>query len=189
MKKLINVAMASVLGLSVVGVSQAALPSSQGSGTVTFKGQVIDAPCTIEPGSINKVVEFGDLNAHALNNGGKKIVPFSIKLENCDLAYLKTKFGGKVSPKNIVNIAFTGSMVNGKPHVLSTAGGTGVGIMISALNNDVHVNMDGTSTPAAHFMNGKGEISLEAEAVMANEGYNVSPGAFYATANFSLSYE
>lgn len=187
MKKLINVAMASVLGLSVVGVSQASLPSNQGSGTVTFKGQIIDAPCAIEPESTNKVVEFGDLNAHVLNDG-KKIVPFSIKLENCDLADLKTKSGGK-TPKNIVNIAFTGPMVNGKTYMLNAAGETGVGVMISTLNNDTYIKMDGTPTPAAAFMNGKGEILLEAIATAADNSHGVLPGEFNVTANFSLSYE
>ena len=187
MKKLINVAMASVLGLSVVGVSQAAIPSNQGSGTVIFKGQIIDAPCSIAPESTNKVVEFGDLSTHVLTNKGKS-VPFSIKLENCDLAELKQKSGGKSTPKNIVNIAFTGSTVSDKSYMLSTAGDTGVGIVISVPGNGSYIKMDGTPTPTAAFMNGKSEISLEA-AALAAEGDNVRPGVFSATANFLLNYE
>ena len=115
-------------------------------------------------------------------------MPFSIKLENCDLAELKQKSGGKNTQKNIVNIAFTGSTVNSKPSMLSTTGGTGVGIMISVPGEHSYINMNGTPTPTTALMNGKNEISLEAVALAA-EGDNVHPGAFNATASFLLNYE
>lgn len=188
MKKLINVAMASVLGLSVVGVSQASSSLNQGSGTVTFKGQVIDAPCGINPDSLNKVVEFGDLSTSMLDVKGKS-VPFSIKLESCDTAHLKAQTGGKASPKNIVKIAFTGTTVKDKDYMLSTVGNTGVGITISALNDNAYIKMNGTPFTASSFMNGNGEILLEAEARAANGSASVLPGAFTAVANFALSYE
>lgn len=188
MKKLINIAMASVLGLSVVGVSQASPPSNQGSGTVTFTGRVIDAPCGIDAGSTNKVVDFGDLTVSELEDGKKKSVPFSIKLENCDIASLKAKPGSQGAPKNTVKIAFTGATVAGKSSMLSTSGDTEVGIMISTLEGGKYVEMNGTPVTAASFMNGKGEISLEAEAQQASD-LGVLPGSFSATATFALSYE
>ena len=188
MKKLINVVMASVLGLSVVGVSQASSPSNQGAGTVTFKGRVIDAPCGISSESTNKVVEFGDLSAAELDVKGKT-VPFSIKLENCDIAYLKEKVGSKSTPKNTVNIAFSGAMTEGDPSMLGTVGGTGVGIMLSIPGSGSYIKMDGTPVAASSIMSGNGNILLEAEARRARESVGVVPGEFYATANFSLSYE
>lgn len=188
MKKLINVAMASVLGLSVVGVSQASSFPNQGSGTVTFKGQVIDAPCGINPDSLNQVVEFGDLSTSMLDGNGKS-VPFSIKLESCDTAHLKAPTSGKASPKNIVKIAFTGATVKDKAYMLSTTGNTGVGITISSLNDNNYMQMNGTPVTASSFMNGNGEILLEAEAKAEDSLGGVSPGTFTAVANFALSYE
>lgn len=184
MKKLINIAMASVLGLSVVGVAQAEGPSNQGGGVVAFKGQLIDAPCGVEQN--NLTVDFGDVSTSKLKHG-KIYKNFSIKLTDCDITSLTGKGAGGKSAKNTVTIAFTGSSPNGKKHLLGTTGDTGLGIAIGTQNGELFY-MDGTYGNGIPLMDNSNEITLSAELEAIDSDY-MKPGVFSASANFSLKYE
>ncbi|MEX6366624.1 hypothetical protein AB6F62_00565 [Providencia huaxiensis] len=43
----------------------------QGSGTVTFSGSIIEAPCSIAPGEENQEVPLGQVSNVTLDNGGE----------------------------------------------------------------------------------------------------------------------
>lgn len=186
MKKLINIAMASVLGVSVVGIAQAAAPVDQGSGTVTFQGQVVAAPCGIDPQSVDQTVNFGVLSADALKGGGVSPTKnFEIKLVNCDITSFKA---APTSGKGTVAVAFTGGTVQGDSNMLATTGGTGVGITVTSQQDGAVVPMDGTPSSALLLKNGSNTFAFGAVAKAA-KGTTATPGDFSAIANFSLSYE
>lgn len=48
-------------------VSGAAFADDQGSGKITFKGIVIDAPCSIAPDSVDKEVDLGEVTTAVIN--------------------------------------------------------------------------------------------------------------------------
>lgn len=67
-------------------VSGAAFADDQGSGKITFKGIVIDAPCSIAPDSVDKEVDLGEVTTAVINANKKSTpVPVDINLENCQL--------------------------------------------------------------------------------------------------------
>lgn len=78
-KALLAVAMAAI-------ISGSAYAEDQGSGKITFKGVVIDAPCSIAPDSVDKEVDLGEVTTAVINaNGKSSAVPVEINLENCKL--------------------------------------------------------------------------------------------------------
>ncbi|WP_332459523.1 fimbrial protein, partial [Serratia marcescens] len=81
--KLNKIMMAAVLAFGVASVAHA---KDQGHGTVTFKGAIIDAPCSITPETVDQTVNLGQISNVALKNGGQSSPKnFVIKLENCEL--------------------------------------------------------------------------------------------------------
>lgn len=71
--------------------AQGAAAGSQGHGTVHFKGEIIDAPCSISPDTADQTVDLGQVSNSALKDNGKSVpVPFNIKLQNCDVSTYKT---------------------------------------------------------------------------------------------------
>ncbi|VUS82331.1 type 1 fimbrial major subunit FimA [Klebsiella spallanzanii] len=105
-------------------------------GTVHFKGEVVNAACAVDAGSIDQTVQLGQVRSAKLAAAGQtsSSVGFNIQLNDCD-----TTVATKAS------VAFAGTAVNSTyPSVLalqsSAAGGaTNVGVQI----------LDGTGTALA----------------------------------------
>ncbi|AIJ06761.1 major fimbrial subunit MrfA [Edwardsiella piscicida] len=58
-----------MLGLVAATTSGAAFAATEGSGTVTFKGAIIDAPCSITPDTTDQTVNLGQVSSNALLGG------------------------------------------------------------------------------------------------------------------------
>lgn len=119
---------ASALVLSMGMVAFGASAADQGSGSVTFTGSIIDAPCSIAPDSVDQEVYLGQVAKNALLGGGKSNpAHFDIKLENCVL-----KEGTQEAPAaNTVTITFNGAAADASNTLLQiegSAAGAGVGI-------------------------------------------------------------
>ncbi len=105
-------------------------------GTVHFKGEVVNAACAVDAGSIDQTVQLGQVRSAKLATAGNTstAVGFNIQLNDCD-----TTVATKAS------VAFTGTAIDSaNPTVLalqnSAAGGaTNVGVQI----------LDRTGTPLA----------------------------------------
>ncbi|HFV9238857.1 fimbrial protein [Enterobacter mori] len=66
--------------------TSSAFADDQGSGKITFKGVVIDAPCNIAPDSVDKEIDLGQVTTAVINaNKKSSAVPVDINLENCQL--------------------------------------------------------------------------------------------------------
>uniref|UniRef100_UPI002AA0DBA4 fimbrial protein n=2 Tax=Serratia TaxID=613 RepID=UPI002AA0DBA4 len=124
--KLNNIMMAAVVAF---GMSSSAFAADQGHGKVTFTGAIIDAPCSINPQSIDQTVELGQISKVALLNGGQSTPRnFAIDLENCTFAIDQATGNPQ---KNKVTLTFTGmesKANNGLLGITGTAQGASVAI-------------------------------------------------------------
>ncbi|SLM61973.1 MULTISPECIES: type 1 fimbrial major subunit FimA [Dickeya] len=133
-------------------------------GTVHFKGEVVNAACAVDAGSVDQTVQLGQVRSTKLASAGNtsSAVGFNIKLNDCD-----TTVAGKAS------VAFSGSAVSATHgNVLalqsSAAGGaTNVGVQI----------LDSSGTPLA--LNGEAFSAP----IKLNDGTNTLPfqARYYAT--------
>jgi len=156
----------------------------QGHGTVTFKGSIIDAPCSITPETVDQTVYLGEVSNSALKNGGQtKPKNFFIKLENCDLI---TTEEGK---NNTVSITFTGASSVGDTKLLGITGtAKGAGIAIT----DGAGKLIELGKPSSVQTLGNGDNTLNFAAYLQGstaEGTVITPGAFFSVADFTLAYQ
>lgn len=151
----------------------------QGHGTVSFTGAIVDAPCSIDPGSIDQIVELGQISNVVLQvdggRGSSKPQNFDIRLEGCALSTAKT-----------VVATFTGAEGKGK-RLGVTGDAKGASIVIT----------DGAGTPielgkpVAPQLIQNGNNTLQFAAYMKGDGVvdDIVPGAFKGVVDFSLAYQ
>lgn len=168
------------------GLVMATGAANAADGKVTIKGSVTDAPCSIDSGSMDQVVEMGAISEKALIDGkqsGNK--NFTIKLENCQLD----------AGKNSVKISFKGVVAGPGDNnfgVTGTAAGISLGLLTS--DNKVVVPNAPVTLPITDRMNEltfstfvQGDKMIEGE-----EGANavnpITAGSFSATLDFTMDY-
>lgn len=172
-----KVALASVMGLVLAASAQAA---DQGHGKVTFTGSIIDAPCSINPDSIDQTVNLGQVSNVALKANGNTgtSVPrnFEIKLENCDTTTLKS-----------VKTTFTGAEGANAGSLGIT--GTAKGASIILTNGDGKQIKMGDASDAHALQNGNNTLLFSAYLKGDGASATVTPGDFSAVADFTLAYQ
>ena len=170
----------SALALTSAAVSAAT--TTVNGGTVHFKGELVNAACAVDAGSVDQTVQLGQYRTAKLAKAGdvSQNVGFNIQLNDCD-ATAKT-----------AKVAFTGVAANAaNPTVLSVAssaagGATNVGIQILDSQSNP-VGLDGATFSTA---------------VTLKEGVNILPfqaryyalgattaGVANADATFAVQYE
>lgn len=167
------------LGLGMTSLSHA----DQGHGKVTFIGSIIDAPCSINPNSIDQTVELGQVSTVSLKDGGKSTPRnFTIDLENCSF--------GSPAARNKVAVTFTGmESATGLLGITGTASGASVvitdgsGTLIKlGQPTKVQLLQDGNNTlNYSAYMQGDGKNSEGVDA-------NITEGDFQTVADFTLAY-
>ncbi|MEY0164535.1 fimbrial protein [Providencia rettgeri] len=165
-----------IIGVCVSGmISSSALAVDQGHGKVTFKGEIIDAPCSISADSVDQTVELGQIANSILANGGASSPKqFTIELEDC---VFPNNAGVKYNDK--VQITFSGASAGFNPKLLGVTGLTpndalvgNVGIQITDTQG-MPIDM-GVSTSQAHQLQ-EGSNTLQYSAFM--RGANVAVDA------------
>lgn len=173
--KLNKIMLAAVMTLGTISMANAA---NQGAGTVTFKGSIIDAPCSIEPESIDQTVKLGDIATAQLKNGGKSTPQdFLIKLVGCEMGTFKT-----------VTTTFTGAESEAAPGLLAMKGSArGASISI----NDVDGKQLDLGEPSKAQELTDGQSTLRFSAHLQGDGASaaVTPGEFSSVADFTLAYQ
>ncbi|WP_294912911.1 type 1 fimbrial major subunit FimA, partial [Tatumella sp. UBA2305] len=101
--KSLVVGVLSALSLSVT-VAHAATTTVNG-GTVHFEGEVVNAACAVDAGSVNQTVQLGQVKASSLSAVGEtsSAVGFNIQLDDCDTTVAKTAaiaFAGVTATSN-----------------------------------------------------------------------------------------
>ena len=153
-----------------------------GSGKVTFNGEIINAPCSVAPESVDQVVEMGQISTKELANGGESnSKPFSIKLLNCEIS----------DAEDAVKVTFSGAKDPVDSSLLVIGGGdaAGAGIKMTAPGGAPIVL--GTPTSAFTLANGDNELPFSAvlKGYAKQDTNPLKAGAFTAVTNFTLSYE
>lgn len=169
--------LATVIAFSTASVAQAA--SNQGGGTVTFTGDIIDAPCSVAPESVDQTIKMGQISSSVLAKQGKsQSEKFSIGLRDCDAAVKKS-----------VQVSFTGQTAEGNSELLGLAGtARGAGIqLIDGAGKKVELN--GTPTDAITLLNGDSTLQFAAYLQGSTASGAIEPGEFTSVANFTLAYQ
>lgn len=182
-KNLIAAVLATLAMGSLVSTANAA---NQGSGTVTFTGSIINAPCSIAPDSVDQTVNLGSVANKALVNGGKSSPQnFNIKLQDCDLTGLA---------KNTITATFTGTPSKINANNLGLTGtARGASIVLTQGGTDIKLGEATTATKV-----GEGNNTLTFAAYLQGESTTTTgvttysaivPGDFKSVANFTLAYQ
>lgn len=174
--KMIKTVMAGAVAMALV--SFGANAANQGSGTVNFKGEIIDTPCGIAPESADQSIDFGQISKAHLNAKGTSVKKdVDIKLVNCEL-------GGA---QKTVQVTFNGQTVDAGKTMLG-ASTTGAGIMMAG--QDGKPVVFGTATAAVPVANGNNTLHYQAWVTAADANAPaVTEGAFSAVTNFTLAYQ
>ncbi|WP_043825967.1 fimbrial protein [Aeromonas veronii] len=170
-----------MLGLS----GQLHAAANQGSGTVEFVGAIIDAPCSIDPESVDQTVEMGQVaNTTLVEYGAGTPQNFKIKLVGCAIETAKS-----------VDVTFNGNSYQGQGLdrnmddmylQLNSATAKGAGIKIRNASNGETVRL-GVPTSFTGLMDGSNELKFNATVERVAE--DVEPGEFTAMADFVLAYK
>lgn len=183
--KLNNRSAAVVLGFVLASSTASAAdpapaPGSQGQGKVTFKGSVIDSPCSITSETANQTVDMGQISNSALKKAGKSTPrPFSIKLENCDVSSLTNK---------TVTATFTGTASKAQPTNLALVGQVSGAALVITNGDGASVSL-GSPTQPTSVHNGNNTLSYAAYLQGDSEKVAIVPGDFSSVANFTLAYQ
>jgi len=176
--KLNKIMLVTVMALGSISMANAANAANQGSGSVTFKGSIIDAPCSIEPESLDQTVKLGDIASAQLKDGGKSTPQgFLIKLVGCDVKTATT-----------MTTTFTGAESEAAPGLLAMKGSArGASIAI----NDVDGKLLKLGTPSKEQEITNGQTTLRFSANLQGDGASaaVTPGEFSSVADFTLAYQ
>lgn len=166
--------LAVAMGMAV-GVANAGTPG--GTGSVNFKGQIVDAPCTIKPDSTNQDVEMGAVTVKTLEAGRSSNVPFELHLESCDIT----------GAAKTAAIIFDGVRAEtGKDDMLALNGsakGAGLGI-VDKMGNDLTL---GAEADLGNLIAGDNTLNFTAYLNKTATG-SVTPGSFTSIANFTMMY-
>ncbi|MHA6312521.1 MULTISPECIES: fimbrial protein [Pantoea] len=177
-----KIQLAMIMGM--VLASGSVFAADQGHGTVQFKGEIIDAPCSITADTVEQTVDLGQVSSSVLAKGGKSSPKaFNIKLEDCTITTQKT-----------VTATFTGkgATFDTTSSLLALAGSAaGAGIAITDDNSSV-IKLGTASTPY-NLTTGTTEAELRYSAYLQGAADNTAtpivPGEFTSVANFTLAYE
>lgn len=182
--KLSKIALAMGLGMALVsGFANAAASGvttpavgGQGHGTVHFKGEIIDAPCSISPESADQTVDLGQVSNSALaNKGTSSPVSFDIKLQNCDISTYKTvKATWSGTPDQNMQTAWG---------ITGTASGAAI-ILRDASEKQIELGQETAPTTLT-----ADDTTIAMSAFLQGDGTTVVPGEFTGAADFVLSYQ
>jgi len=178
---------------SVISVSAFAAPTNQGHGKVKFKGEIVDAPCSISADSIDQTVDLGKIANSVLAKGGASSPkPFTIELEDCVFD------SGTKAPNNKVKITFSGAGAKFDPTLLGVTGLVLEGSAASAKDNvgiqiidtnGMPIEMGKSTTQDHQLQNGSNTLEYSAYVRGANvEVAEIPLGKFEGVTNFTLSY-
>ncbi|POT56574.1 type-1 fimbrial protein subunit A [Citrobacter amalonaticus] len=174
-----------IVVLSALSLSSAAAlaATTVNGGTVHFKGEVVNAACAVDAGSIDQTVQLGQVRSARLATSGdtSSAVGFNIQLNDCDTT-VSTKAsiafsGTAVDPTNTTVLALQGS---------AAGSATNVGVQILD-NKGTPLALDGATFSAATTLNdGTNIIPFQARYYATGAA---TAGTANADATFKVQYE
>lgn len=172
-----------VLLLLASGVATTSFAAaSQGTGTLKFEGEIINAPCTLEDKDANQTIPMGQVSTKELNKGKMATAqsPINIELKNCSLDTIKG-----------VAITFDGAPDAANKELIAIQGGAkGAGIRLTNSSNEL-VKL-GTAEPVKALVDGNSPANVLrffAQLQGTDAATDVTPGNFSAISTFALEYK
>lgn len=175
-----------IMAVTLAATSAVSFAKDEGHGVITFKGAIIDAPCSIAQDSAYQTVEMDKISNVSLKNGGKSSPKtFKIELRGCELGALKS-----------ATATFTGSPAS-NPDLLAIRG-TAQGASLAIADHTGELIKLGSASPAQTLSDG--DTYLEFKAYLQGNmdtpsgggtatAAEIVPGDFETFANFTLAYQ
>lgn len=175
-----------IVVLSALSLSSAAAladTTTVNGGTVHFKGEVVNAACAVDAGSVDQTVQLGQVRTASLKQDGatSSAVGFNIQLNDCD-----TEVASKAA------VAFLGTTIDTKhTNVLalqSSAAGSATNVGVQILDKTgTALALGGASFSAQTTLNnGTNTIPFQARYYAIG---TATPGAANADATFKVQYQ
>ncbi|EPA8383865.1 type 1 fimbrial major subunit FimA [Escherichia coli] len=175
-----------IVVLSALSLSSAAAladTTTVNGGTVHFKGEVVNAACAVDAGSVDQTVQLGQVRTASLKQDGatSSAVGFNIQLNDCD-----TDVASKAA------VAFLGTTIDmNHTNVLalqSSAAGSATNVGVQILDKTgTALALDGASFSAKTTLNnGTNTIPFQARYYAIGVA---TPGAANADATFKVQYQ
>lgn len=163
--------------------SSGVMAANQGGGAITFRGAIVDAPCSIHPDDVNQILDMGRVANSSLRDEQAQIKNFGIRLIGCDLK----KYNSKGAPDSTgkwsgVRAKFTGTSINNNK-LLKISDNVGI-----ELAHGGKVLTFGTASEKME-LTGNQTLPFQAKLKMVNKAGDIALGEFTTVANFELSYE
>ncbi|EFP7189506.1 fimbrial protein [Shigella flexneri] len=175
-----------IVVLSALSLSSAAAladTTTVNGGTIHFKGEVVNAACAVDAGSVDQTVQLGQVRTASLKQAGatSSAVGFNIQLNDCD-----TTVATKAA------VAFLGTAIDAtRTDVLalqSSAAGSATNVGVQILDRTGNaLTLDGATFSAQTTLNnGTNTIPFQARYYAIGEA---PPGAANADATFKVQYQ
>ncbi|PLR31815.1 fimbrial protein [Chimaeribacter californicus] len=169
------------LAVSALFTAGSVLAADQGQGKITFKGLVINAPCSVDPESVDLQVSLGEVSDKALATGVSAAVPVNIQLNDCVL--------DGATPITKVKVRFDSTNVTTENADLlanlHAGGAQNVGVRLLQ-ENEQHIGI-GSTVEVPLVGTNKTQI-LKFKAHMEPVGGAPTPGDVEASAHYVLEY-
>lgn len=171
-----------LVAITLTATAAASFAKDQGRGVLTFKGAIIDAPCSIAQESQYQTIDMDQIANVALKNGGKSSpTNFRIELRGCEMEALKA-----------ATATFTGSPAS-NPDLLALKG-SAQGASLAIADHTGELIKLGSASPAQTLSNGSTYLQFSAylqgdKAGEQGAAAEIVPGNFETFANFTLAYQ
>lgn len=181
--KLSKITLASLISV-IFSVGAHAADSHNGS--VTFKGTIIDTPCSVSQEDLHQTVEFGEISKTLLESGSTSdIRTFDITLKDCS-----------VDTATSAKFVFSGGVASGSNNELLALNGSAGGAGIAVERSGEKIKFDGTTpaVPATALSGGDNVFSFTSyveklPTPAEGDAPVITTGTFSSTANFVVSYQ
>lgn len=167
----------------LIGLPVFASAATDGSATVNYSGTLIALPCTIQPGMTDLYIEMGQIFTQNLYTNTRTTgTEFSFVLEDCDISH-----------GNTVTATFSGVEVNAQGLLAFNSESTASGALIGLETlSGTPLRIDGSTVYSIPLVEGdmalkfRAYVQADANALAAKL---ITPGVFWATLTYALSYE
>ncbi|EMD4511700.1 fimbrial protein StdA [Salmonella enterica] len=187
-------------GVSAFAEGDSTPPAKFGSGTVTFRGTITNAPCDIATGDDDLHVDFGQVSYRSLKThdaaDDAHAKNFTIHLQNCEFDKGSAPQGGGTAPDLMsrVQIAFSGTPAADSKKAFVSATDPSLGVQLADAKGAIiepSAVPDFTKAGDSIQLN-PGDTPLVYTAKLMNVGTAdglVKPGAFTIPVNYTLKYQ
>lgn len=146
---------------------------------VFLDGNILDTPCSIDPGSRDQTIRMGATPVSVIARAGAgHMVPFTIQLRDCDLARVKRQLPDWQG----VRVIFDG-ITDGQDFLVH---GTAKGVALRIFDAEGHVAVPGTPLPSLPLIAGDQALSFRMQLV--SDHKPIRKGEYHLVVQFGLSY-